>query len=116
MTNEQYSNMMIAFAKLEAKIDSLEQEIKVLNAYVDTQLKNKYYGAEVVVTEDIKPEHLSNFWNEKGETEVKFKNFGSFHLGATLDDNCIWETIPAEQRTKPMGLVCPCKKCTPYSM
>lgn len=31
MTNEQYSNMMIAFAKLEAKIDSLEQEIKLLS-------------------------------------------------------------------------------------
>lgn len=64
MTNEQYSNMMIAFAKLEAKVDSLEQKIKVLNAYVDIQLKNKYYGAEVVVTGDVKPEHLSNFWNE----------------------------------------------------
>lgn len=36
----------------------------MLNAYVDTQLKNKYYGTEVVVTEDIKPEHLSNFWND----------------------------------------------------
>lgn len=70
MTNEQYSNMMIAFAKLEAKIDSLEQEIKVLNAYVDTQLKNKYYGTEVVVMEDIKPEHLSNFWNEDRLKEV----------------------------------------------
>lgn len=31
MTNEQYSNMMIALAKLEAKIDSLEQEIKLLS-------------------------------------------------------------------------------------
>jgi len=33
MTNEQYSNMMIAFAKLEAKIDSLEQEITLLRSY-----------------------------------------------------------------------------------
>ena len=63
MTNEQYSNMMVAFAKLEAKIDSLEQEIKVLNAYVDTQLKNKYYGTDVVVTGDIKPEDFSRFLN-----------------------------------------------------
>ena len=64
MTNEQYSNMMVAFAKLETKIDSLEKDIKVLNAYVDTQLKNKYYETGVRVTGDIKPEHLSNFWNE----------------------------------------------------
>ena len=33
MTNEQYSNMMVAFAKLEAKIDSLEQEITLLRSY-----------------------------------------------------------------------------------
>ena len=33
MTNEQYSNRMIAFAKLEAKIDSLEQEITQLRSY-----------------------------------------------------------------------------------
>lgn len=33
MTNEQYSNMMIAFAKLEAKIDCLEQEITLLRSY-----------------------------------------------------------------------------------
>ena len=63
MTKEQYSNMMIAFAKLEAKIDSLEQGIKVLNAYVDTQLKNKYYETGVSVTGDIKPEDFSRFLN-----------------------------------------------------
>ena len=33
MTNEQYSNMMVALAKLEAKIDSLEQEITLLRSY-----------------------------------------------------------------------------------
>ena len=35
MTNDQYSNMMIAFAKLEAKIDSLEQEVKLLTKPVE---------------------------------------------------------------------------------
>ena len=33
MNNEQYSNMMVALAKLEAKIDSLEQEITLLRSY-----------------------------------------------------------------------------------
>lgn len=83
MTNEEYSNMMIEFAKLEAKIDALEQKIKVLNAYVDVQLKNKYYGAEAVVTGDIKPEHLSNFWNDGRAKD--FNRFGTFHLGATVE-------------------------------
>lgn len=35
MTSEQYSNMMVAFAKLEAKINSLEQEIKLLSKPVE---------------------------------------------------------------------------------
>lgn len=35
MTNEQYSNMRIAFTKLEAKIDSLEREIKLLSKVTD---------------------------------------------------------------------------------
>lgn len=39
MTNEQYSNMMIAFAKLEAKIDSLEQEIKLLELNIDYNME-----------------------------------------------------------------------------
>ncbi len=38
MTNEQYSNMMVAFTKLEAKIDSLEQEIKLLSKPVELKV------------------------------------------------------------------------------
>ena len=39
MTNEQYSNMMVALAKLEAKIDSLEQEIKLLELNIDYNME-----------------------------------------------------------------------------
>lgn len=53
MTNEQYSNMMVAIATIEAKIEKLEA---LLEAPV---IENK-----LAVTGDIKPEHLSNFWNE----------------------------------------------------
>jgi hypothetical protein len=57
MTNEQYSNMMIALAKLEAKIENLHTAFSEL--LVAPAIENKS-----VVTGDIKPEHLSNFWNE----------------------------------------------------
>lgn len=53
MTNEQYSNMMIAFAKLEAKIEKLE-----------TAFSELLKPSTVETTIEVKPEHLSNFWNE----------------------------------------------------
>lgn len=46
MTNEQYSNMMVALAKLEAKIDSLEQEIKLLSKPVEFYNTEKPVQAE----------------------------------------------------------------------
>lgn len=116
MTNEQYSNMMIAFAKLEAKVENLQAAFsELLEA---PGIENKL-GAP----RDIKPEDLSNFWNED-----RLKEFGCIGDNSTppkpffnveKEENvtlCIWETLLPEQRTKPMGLVCPCKKCTPYSM
>ncbi len=29
---------------------------------------------------------------------------------------CLWETISENDRLKPMGLSCPCPRCTPYSL
>lgn len=55
MTNEQYSNMMIAFAKLEAKIDSLEQEIKLLSKPVKFEVD--YINGKTTVP----PESFSRF-------------------------------------------------------
>lgn len=44
MTNEQYSNVMVTLAKLEAKIDSLGQEIKLLTRPVELKVD---YGKPV---------------------------------------------------------------------
>ena len=56
MTNEQYSNMMIALAKLEAKIDSLEQEIKLLSKPVE-------FKVDYNIEETVPPERFSRFLN-----------------------------------------------------
>lgn len=83
MTNEQYSNMMIAFAKLEAKIEMLEE---LLKPYA---VENK-----VEIQQPVLPEHLSNFWNEVdklredglyGDATVPPKPF--FKVGVSLDEN-----------------------------
>ena len=69
MTNEQYSNMMIAFAKLEAKVEKLEAVFSELlkSSAVENTIENKT---------EIKPEHLSNFWN--GETVRQFNQTPNF--------------------------------------
>ena len=56
MNNEQYSNMMIAFAKLEAKIENLQAAFsELLEA---PAIENKLGAAR-----DIKPEDFSRFLN-----------------------------------------------------
>lgn len=56
MTNEQYSNMMVAFAKLEAKIENLQAAFsELLEASV---IENK-----LGTPRDIKPEDFSRFLN-----------------------------------------------------
>lgn len=61
MTNEQYSNMMVAFAKLEAKIEKLE---KILQTAGVTSVTTDPKGEH--------PEDLSNLWNEA--TARQFNN------------------------------------------
>lgn len=31
-----------------------------------------------------------------------------------LQTKCLWGSIPVEDRYKPMGLSCPCRKCSTY--
>lgn len=31
-----------------------------------------------------------------------------------LEIKCLWDSIPVEDRMKPMGLSCPCMKCSAY--
>ena len=56
MTNEQYSNMMIAFAKLEAKIENLEAAFSEL---LEAPVAENKLGSP----RDIKPEDFSRFLN-----------------------------------------------------
>ena len=35
---------------------------------------------------------------------------------ANCDIRCVWEGMSPEEVNKPMGISCPCKKCSPWSM
>ena len=39
-----------------------------------------------------------------------------FRSGQIGDTKCLWESIPVEDRMKPMGLSCGCRRCTPYAL
>lgn len=36
--------------------------------------------------------------------------------GGSITSTCAFDSLPPEDRMKPMGLSCGCPKCTPYSM
>lgn len=47
-----------------------------------------------------------------------YRDISKFHSGQAGNipkTKCLWDSIPGEDRMKPMGLSCPCRKCSPYS-
>lgn len=39
-----------------------------------------------------------------------------FGTKAAPHQRCVWDSIPEEDRGKPMGISCPCPRCSAYSM
>lgn len=52
------------------------------------------------------------------QREYPFTNgdISKFRSGAIGDTKCLWDSIPVEDRMKPMGLSCGCSRCTPYAL
>lgn len=47
-------------------------------------------------------------------TNGDISKFRSGGIGNIPETKCIWDSIPVEDRMKPMGLSCPCRKCSAY--
>jgi len=47
-------------------------------------------------------------------TNGDISKFRSGQIGNISDTKCLWDSIPVEDRYKPMSLYCPCKKCTAW--
>ncbi len=50
------------------------------------------------------------------QSQYPFTNgdISKFRSGAIGDTKCLWDSIPVEDRMKPMGLSCPCRNCSAY--
>lgn len=50
------------------------------------------------------------------QSQFPFTNgdISKFRSGQIGDTKCLWESIPVEDRMKPTGLSCPCRKCSAY--
>ena len=74
---------------LERRLTEIERSLGILQAYVDTSLKEKYYGNSGAIGVAF--------------TEVKSRP-------------CVFDGMSKEDRMKPMCISCPCPKCSPYAL
>lgn len=64
-------------------------------------------------------DELKQLRKEMEESVARYKRFGWLSqeqpkYDITCETKCLWEGIPVEDRMKPMGLSCSCKKCSAY--
>jgi len=67
-------------------------------------------------------DQLKQIRKELGESLVRYKKYSypftdydwPTPVPKVLHIKCLWDSIPIEDRYKPMGLSCPCRKCSAY--
>lgn len=105
---EMFTEIMIEFTKLNARLDLLESK-------ADNQVKE-------VVIDSIKSSPQPRYEELLKALE---KDYGKQALPQVIYDqdkqsigyrsDCMWQNLPPEDRNKPMSLHCGCKKCSPVS-
>ena len=85
---------------LVKRVDALEKELFIVNRYIDTQLRNKYHI-------QVDP----SYWQTG--TSMGDRDLGK---GGSITSPCAFDSLPPEDRMKPMGLSCGCPKCSPHSV
>lgn len=93
MLDVDYRLLMDKLNAFEEKLRKLENDVFILNRYVDTQLNNKYYP------NSSKPADLA-----KAKT---------FYGGAVFDIPCLYDNVDPNQA---MGMVCSCPKHSVYAL
>ena len=77
------------WALLDKRLEEIERSLGILQAYVDTSLKEKYYGNSGAIGVAF--------------TEVKSRP-------------CVFDGMSPEDRMKAVSVYCPCPKCSPYAL
>lgn len=122
MTNEQYTNIMIEFERLHARIDELEKSVAspVYNVTVDHRNSEQSRLQEILDEDKTeKPtQALLDLMSGKcgGWERAKLGegNFDGPQPVSVVSSRCLWDNLSPEDRMKPMGLSCPCNKCSTY--
>ena len=78
---------------LNARLEEIERSLGILQARVNTSLKEKYYPS--------KPADLSKALRP---------------IGALADYPCVFDGMSKEDRMKAISVYCPCPKCSPYAL
>jgi len=71
---------------INKRIEEIERSLGILQAYVDTSLKEKYYGADGIA------------------------------FTKTQERACVFDGMSPEERMKAVSVYCPCPKCSPYAL
>lgn len=75
---------------IETRMDSIEQQLKELRKEME---------------ESVARYKLSQYPWSNGDFPKQ---------SVARDTKCLWDSIPIEDRMKPMGLSCSCRKCSAY--
>lgn len=82
---------------IESRMQNVEDELKQLRKEMEESIA-RYRAADAV-----------------GKSyPFTHGDVSKFRSGQIGDTKCLWESIPVEDRMKPMGLSCPCNKCSAY--
>jgi hypothetical protein len=103
-TEEAYTELSVQLARIEAKIDKILSELEY-EQVVEYQ--------EIAIPRKSKqsPDYLQKEFLEKAAQDVMVS------LQKKIDkQKCIFDSIPLEDRNKPMGICCPCSKCRATSL
>lgn len=86
------------FRLLHEKLDRFEQKLKELEVEIKALKPNQPWQSDDPSAPYYRPIYTA------------------YQQGAVLERKCFFDNLSPEDRMKPMGVSCPCPKCTPYSM
>jgi hypothetical protein len=102
--DEIYTNIMIEFERLHARLDKIENPTtNVTISPVEIKGSPSYDEIIKALEKDYGKQPLPKVWYDS-----KTQSIGS-------DEQCFWVNMSLEDRMKPMSLSCPCKRCSPMS-
>lgn len=84
---------------IEDRMDSIEQQLKELRKEME---------------ESVAPYKTVQDGEKFPYYPFTHGDISKFRSGQIADTKCLWDNIPVEDRMKPMGLSCPCAKCSAY--